>query len=246
VKRLRHPIRAIREPFGTAGLIIAMVALVAALGGSAVAANSALSGKQKKEVEKIAKKFAGKPGANGATGPAGPAGAAGAKGDAGPAGGAGTAGTSGTSVTTKTFTGIKGSCKEGGLEVTSASPTANVCNGSPWTAGGTLPSGASEQGVWAVASKELAFDSISFGIPLKTEPTITYLKKGEAGTPACPGTAAEPEAEAGNLCVYAAEEVGAGEVAGVGTPEGRSGADVAFSSPGSSSFANGVWVVTAE
>ena len=65
MKRLRHPIRAIREPFGTAGLIVACVALVLALTGAAFAA-AGLTGKQKKEVEKIAKKYAGKPGAAGA------------------------------------------------------------------------------------------------------------------------------------------------------------------------------------
>ena len=38
MKSFRHPVRAIREPFGTAGLIIAVVALVAAVGGNAFAA----------------------------------------------------------------------------------------------------------------------------------------------------------------------------------------------------------------
>ena len=89
MKRLRRPIRAVREPFGKAGLVVAMVALIAALGGSAIAAKGALTGKQKKEVTKIAQKYAGKPGAQGAQGPAGAkgdAGAPGAKGDPGPAG----------------------------------------------------------------------------------------------------------------------------------------------------------------
>src|SRR5262249_46017666 len=63
----------IREPFGTAGLVVACVALIAALGGTALAA-AKLNSTQKKEVEKIAKKFAGKPGAPGAAGPPGPAG----------------------------------------------------------------------------------------------------------------------------------------------------------------------------
>ena len=75
--KLRHPVRGLREPFGTAGLVVAMVALVAALGGTALAAKGALTGKQKKEVETIAKKFAGK------TGPAGAQGPVGAKGDSG-------------------------------------------------------------------------------------------------------------------------------------------------------------------
>ena len=48
---IRHPIRAAREPFGKAGLIVAIVALVAAIGGTALAA-SGLNSKQKKEVDK--------------------------------------------------------------------------------------------------------------------------------------------------------------------------------------------------
>jgi hypothetical protein len=195
VRRLRHPIRAIREPFGTAGLIIAMVALVAALGGSAVAANSALSGKQKKEVEKIAKKFAGAPGAAGPTGPGGAAGTAGKDGSNGTNGkdginGTGTNGTNGTngkSPEATPFTGTKtvGSvtCSEGGVTVKSASPETAICNGAGGSGGGYpnfLPKGKTEAGTWALAvgeseesagggreSVESGVASFSFNIPLE-------------------------------------------------------------------------------
>ena len=90
--RLRHPIRSLKEPFGKAGLTVAILALVLAMVGGAYAAG-ALSGKQKKEVEKIAKKYAGKTGSAGSQGPAGPAGA---KGDTGTNGKDGTNGTNGT------------------------------------------------------------------------------------------------------------------------------------------------------
>jgi Collagen triple helix repeat (20 copies) len=110
--RLRHPIRAIREPFGTAGLIVACIALVLALTGAAFAA-AGLSGKQKKEVEKIAKKFAGKPGAQGPVGPVGPQGPVGAKGDAGSAGANGAAGATGP-------TGAHGATGADGNSVTSS------------------------------------------------------------------------------------------------------------------------------
>jgi hypothetical protein len=148
MKKLKHPIRAIREPFGTAGLIVAMIALVAALGGTALAA-AKLNSTQKKEVEKIAKKYAGPAGKAGANGTTGSNGAAGAKGDAGAAGGAGAAGAAGTSVTTKAIpTGVAGKCnKQGGVEVASASPTVNVCNGTTGFTK-TLPSGETETGVW--------------------------------------------------------------------------------------------------
>jgi hypothetical protein len=39
MKKLKHPIRSIREPFGTAGLIVATIALVMAMLGGAYAAN---------------------------------------------------------------------------------------------------------------------------------------------------------------------------------------------------------------
>lgn len=65
--------RRLKEPFGKAGLTVAILALVLAMVGGAWAA-AGLSGKQKTEVTKIAKKYAGAPG------PAGPAGAQGAPG----------------------------------------------------------------------------------------------------------------------------------------------------------------------
>jgi hypothetical protein len=95
MSRLRHPVRAIREPFGKAGLTVAICALVLAMVGGAYAAG-ALSGKQKKEVEKIAKKFAGKPGATGAAGANGTNGTNGKDGAPGTAGIPGTPGKNGT------------------------------------------------------------------------------------------------------------------------------------------------------
>jgi len=158
VSRLRHPIRAIREPFGTAGLIVAMVALIAALGGTALAAKGALTGKQKKEVEKIAMKFQG-------SGPAGPAGPAGSKGDPGAdgknaTGSAGLPGEAGKSVVAAEIPAepAEATCGgEGGAEYEieeTEEPTV-ICNGhqgkdgSPWTVG-TLPPGAVETGTYSV------------------------------------------------------------------------------------------------
>lgn len=252
MKRLRHPIRAIREPFGTAGLIVACVALIAALGGTALAAKGALTGKQKKEVEKIAKKFAGKPGANGAPGAQGPA---------GPAGKDGTNGTNGTNGT-------------------DGAPGARGPEGSPWTAGGVLPTGKTETGSWAVnAPPEQAVSAISFSIQLTGSlgaSQVHYVNEnGEeavenGGTielvpqPECPGTPAEPEAEAGNLCVYQAFVNGTNEVGGLATgvriyradsnplPLGAAKSGAVMTIPSKEEggvpqtvFANGTWAVTA-
>lgn len=166
----------LHERLGTAGLAVAIVALVAALAGTAVAASGGLSGKQKKEVEKIAKKYAGK---NGAAGPAGPAGSAGAAGAAGKDGKNGTNGTNGQSVTVNSYTGPE--CAESpgeeGAEFTNGSGTGFACNGkegSPWTAGGTLPSNKTETGSWStlgvlVGGPAATSVPISFNIPLAQE-----------------------------------------------------------------------------
>ena len=231
MKRLRRPIRAIREPFGKAGLAVAMIALIAALGGSAIAAKGALTGKQKKEVEKIAKKYAGKPGAAGATGPAGPAGG---KGDAGSSGANGTdgapgangaAGTNGKSVVSEAEgTGTSHCGGRGGSSFHQEGSTTKVyaCNGESGSTGftETLPAGKTETGTFAIgqpaAAATISEDvAISYNIPLSplSEPTVNVIAKMEAGgfqavkgsLDNCPGSFSEPEAEPGNLCLYGDE-----------------------------------------
>jgi hypothetical protein len=128
--RLRHPVRAIREPFGTAGLVIACIAIVLALTGAAFAAGK-LTSKQKKEVEKIAKKYAGKPGAPGASGPAGPAGG---NGKDGANGTNGANGTDGISPAGTAFAGNANGCQEGGVKFVGANTTV-ACNGTKGTNG---------------------------------------------------------------------------------------------------------------
>ncbi|HSS42729.1 MAG TPA: hypothetical protein VLK37_09320 [Solirubrobacterales bacterium] len=184
MKRLRHPIRAIREPFGTAGLVIACIALIAALGGTAFAAKGALTGKQKKEVEKIAKKYAGKPGAPGAAGANGKDGSNGTNGKDGVAGSPGSPGAPGKSVkVTAVAAGEEGALEEcneqGGSEVEvegSGGPEVEICNGKkgdpgpegqPWTPNSILPAGASETGTWYFqADSGTAYAPISFPIEL--------------------------------------------------------------------------------
>jgi len=225
MNRLRHPVRAIREPFGTAGLIVACVALIAALAGGAYAASGGLTSKQKKEVKKIAKQFAGQPGAPGATGPAGSKGDAGAAGGAGKDGANGTNGTNGTngvSPTGTAFTGAQNGCQEGGVKFTGANTTV-ACNGVKGADGkdgktgftATLPPGETETGAWGygiVDNSNLQLVPISFNIPLEAEPTIHVIGSNglekefpsstEVEQPACPGTVAEPAADPGVLCLY--------------------------------------------
>jgi hypothetical protein len=260
MKRLRHPIRAIREPFGTAGLVVACVALIAALGGTALAAKGALTGKQKKEVEKIAKKFAGKPGAPGA---AGANGANGKDGAAGANGKDGTSGASAKNVVLTTLTPGQEGCVEGGTKVeVEGNPASKkaVCNGveglegepgDPWTAGGTLPAGATETGVFAQQTSAESgeagiFAPISFPILLDADTTTSvsgtvvpspipsHIKQvgseGDGGV--CPGDANSPQAAPGYLCIYENAGLAAFNATYVGVKKGPSVAEGVLGSGG--------------
>jgi hypothetical protein len=191
----------IHEKLGTAGFVIAIVALIAALGGTALAA-AGLNSKQKKEVKKIAKSFQGK----GPTGPAGPAGPQGSKGDAGAAGKDGAQGAPGQ----KGATGPKGDTGEDGA-CSNANPTCD------------LPPGATVIGNWAFVApgrtgssgNEVAAVTLDYPLkaPFTGDPPQTrwigqdsWLEPGDPpyDTADCPGTPADPEAEPGFLCIYAA------------------------------------------
>lgn len=157
MKLLKHPVRSIREPFGTAGLLVAILALVLATTGAAFAAG-ALTGKQKKEVTKIAKKYAGKPGAAGATGPAGPVGPAGPKGDTGPKGDKGDQGEKGAK-------GDKGEKGEPGEDGETGFTE-------------TLPPGQTETGTWTAAIVPETEQILTFQIPISFP--IPLSKSGKA------------------------------------------------------------------
>ncbi|HEX5713833.1 MAG TPA: hypothetical protein VFX85_11010 [Solirubrobacterales bacterium] len=192
-----------RDRVSGAALVVACIALIAALGGSAIAAKSPpLNGKQKKEVEAIAKK-AGKPGPQGPKGDNGANGAAGAKGDKGDKGDPGTAGTNGVSVTSSAAT--VGECPAGGTKFTSANGTGKVCNGKDGIVIDTLPSGKTETGSWGALSEAEAIVPINWSIPLAEalDESHVHVVNG-APTTECPGSASEPKAEAGHLCVYVA------------------------------------------
>jgi len=198
--RLRHPVRAIREPLGTAGLVVAIIALIMAMGGAAFAA-AGLNGKQKKEVEKIAKKFAGAPGKQGAPGANGAQGPVGAQGSTGPTGVAGAKGDPGAN-------GAQGSPGKQGESApcTAGEPTCVVA------------SGVTETGAWSISQSSAGalqpFATISFPIPLAEGSGINsafaFNKEQTAnedfGTSGCEGSVAEPTAPSGKLCVYTGGE----------------------------------------
>ena len=151
-------------------------------------------------------------GANGAQGPAGPTGAGGPQGAAGNAGTNGTNGESVVNTELKPNSAKGAACKEGGAEFKVGAGTGtHACNGSPWVLGG-LPKGATETGVVVISAhrkhNEYNVGAISFAVPLK-EPlesaNVHLVKASEqplASGPCAGGTAYEPKAESGNLCVY--------------------------------------------
>ncbi len=239
----------LKEPFGKAGLIVALVALVFAMVGGAYAAtggsgNSNATASAKKHKKKKSKKPQrgkqgkpgknGAPGAPGAAGPTGPAGAQGPKGD----------------------TGAQGPEGPEGPE------------GEPWAAGGTLPPEATLTGTYATSltndflpEGETKEDSVSFGIQVSPAPTFVFVP-GVGGTTSygsdaangCPGVVGGiPRAESGKFCVYGfahsvfvsatveARDPGAFPPGHAVTPNG---ATLVGTCPTGNCMGNGLWAVT--
>jgi hypothetical protein len=210
----------LREHFGTAGLVVAIVALVATLGGGAYAASgggSAPSGggdagnfqagaggnsaKATASVEATAsvkgkKGPRGKTGKTGPAGPAGPQGSAGANGKEGARGAEGEQGPEGK----QGSTGLQGPKGKQGL----AGAPGPSCDEEGKC---LLPSGATETGAWGAASNsgQKLWTTISFPLRLSSLPEAQVVSVAEGtAAPNCPGTAGDPQAAAGFLCLYEA------------------------------------------
>lgn len=199
------------------GVVIAVIALIFALAGTAFAA-AGLNGTQKKEVKKIAKQFAGKPGAPGAQGQAGakgdtgPQGAKGDKGDTGNTGNQGLPGTDGKSVEVVTEGPTACGPSQAGViyEVEGSAEENKVCEGSPWTAGGTLPAGAQETGDWFVADTGGPHDATAISFPIKLSGSIEaeniHVTGGSEFSTFCKENVSRPlvasTAPPGTLCIF--------------------------------------------
>jgi Collagen triple helix repeat (20 copies) len=268
----------LRNRFGIPG-VISVIALVFAMLGGAYAASNGGDGK----ATASAKGKPGPRGPRGKTGPAGPVGPAGPqgpagangakgdtgakgdKGDTGNAGAPGATGAAGKSVSVTEIPLEDVACDErgGAMVGKEGEPPIEVCNGkegSPWPAGGTLPPGASETGLWSVnagldsaAYEEFALAPISFTIPLQASLTASKtLFEGDAGfSEHCKVSPSgeEPGAESGYLCVYLSESANL-TFLGLSTPAFGSsfatkyGALVTFAVNENDAFAHGTWAVT--
>jgi Collagen triple helix repeat (20 copies) len=179
------------------------LALMFAMTGGAYAASKFVITSTKQIKPSVLKSLQGKTGAQGPTGPTGPA---------GPSGPAGTAGAKGE-------TGLEGKEGKQGTPGSPGEPGKPGKNGSPWTAGGTLPSESTETGGWTIGAGtaggvEAPYGertAISFTIPLATALDEHHVQGNPVGFPTgasseqikhCPGSVEEPKAEPGYLCVY--------------------------------------------
>lgn len=254
----------VRQQVGTAGLIVAVVALVAALAGGAYAASGGLSGKQKKQVKHIAKneskkwskkysKQFGKQGAKGETGAQGPKGDTGAQGPKGENG----------------ATGEAGMCSAGNPECKLASgamltgvwaasnPTESETTTQPYLSQISFPVRVSPAPV-VLVTHELG--PYQLGLELGEEAVVFYGPHPGLGTPeeleedeaafleACPGSASEPEAAPGFLCVYKGVKVETHTIQlleSASESGSKSGVVVPWQ-VGAESNIRGTWAVTAE
>ena len=197
----------LRTRFGIPG-VISVIALVFAMFGGAYAANNSTSGGKATASAKAKK---GPKGPKGATGPAGPAGA---QGPAGPAGAKGDAGANGSN-------GGAGATGPTGAAGAKGATGAAGATGATGFSGFTekLPAGKTETGIWAgtvgrVPTSEGATVPISFPIPLSQGSSEAFYLNEEETTheegpgfeAGCTGTAENPTAPEGTLCVYTAFE----------------------------------------
>jgi hypothetical protein len=135
--RINAMLSVLKNRFGIPG-VLAVIALVFAMLGGAYAATGGSGGGKATASEKKGTK--GRRGPRGPQGPAGPQGVTGASGKEGPQGPQGPPGPPG-------------------------SPGSDGSEGSPWTDGGTLPSKATETGVYGVTTGN-QYVSMPFTIPL--------------------------------------------------------------------------------
>ena len=268
----------LRTRFGIPG-VISVIALVFAMFGGAYAASNSSGGGKATASAKAKKGPRGPKGATGPAGPAGPAGPQGAKGDAGANGSNGAPGAAGQSVKAENALPDPSHCEEGGSKFTVGATTTYACNGGqgpqgpkgdPWTAGGKLPKDATETGAYVVSSagvngapgahlesvSNMVYDAISFDVPLAStlDSTHAIIVPDGGSNATCTGSASNPTAPSGFLCVYEGEKS-----LTLGTPElfdpdytfngaGVSGAVISYPIPNppttQTGFALGAWAVT--
>ncbi len=236
----------IRKRFTVANVMLTL-ALVLVMSGGAFAAGKYIITSTKQIKPSVLTQLKGKNGKNGANGATGANGINGKDGAPGPSGEKGAEGKE----------GVEGKEGKEGREGKEGK------EGSPWTLNGTLPSGKTEKGTWAILSPATEGSqpfgyTFSFPIPLgaKIEPTNVVLLNfffppTKAQEEECPGGIGKPEATPGHFCVFARSTVNAtlGGLKNMQTGEanevGETGALIEFTSNEAGKVeATGTWAVT--
>lgn len=230
--------------------IVLTLILLFAMTGGALAAKRYVITSTSQISPKVLRALQGKDGAQGSVG---------ASGSVGPKGETGAAGVAGE----KGATGPRGPKGLEGLEGPEGPEGPKGSEGSPWAAGGTLPKGSSEKGVWAVNGPpsaefggvlHISRAEISYSIPLATAPAAAnthVIGIGEQPPVGCKGSVEEPAADEGNLCIFVGESVNVASIFAnfPGGAEGsKVGAFVALLATGGASevIGTGTWAVAGD
>jgi hypothetical protein len=206
----------LRNRLGVPG-ILAVIALVFSMAGGAYAAKKYIITSTSQIKPSVLKKLrgpAGPAGAPGATGAVGAKGADGTNGTNGTNGSPGTPGEDGKSVVTGSEATGTGNCEGRGgawVEVEGSGVKRYVCNGENGGSGEAMMTGD-----WSFSDKEVLGTMFSISYPQKLSGLVNYDAENFIGpeedpTTACPGSFSNPEAEPGNLCLYAQKVEAAGE-----------------------------------
>jgi hypothetical protein len=194
----------------------------------------------------------GATGKTGATGPTGPSnGPRGATGENGATGAAGPEGKEGAS-------GATGAAGPEGKEGKEGNEGKEGKEGKEGSISGPLPSGKSETGLWSAAGAQQGEIVAPVSFPVRLQGGITnesahYIGVGEETPTGCTGTADDPGAQPGNLCVFASQEERTGvEPATITDLHGSSGSSstgafvqYTITSGNGRVNARGSWAVTA-
>ena len=107
-------------------------------------------------------------------------------------------------------------------------------------------------GLQAANTNDDGWDSISFGFELDSAPQEHFIPAGGAATPQCPGSAVNPQAAPGHLCVYESVSFNRGSVViftgttGAVNQASKWGAGVwLIPAAAGNAYSYGTWAVTA-
>ena len=148
--------------------------------------------------------------------------------------------------------GIQGEQGVMGLQGAAGQPGGRGIQGPPGPFVATLPSGKTLTGDYRTTSEGGVFvaDTQSFAFPLASKPSVHFVGIGATPPAQCPGTASNPKAAPGNLCVYATEGSISATAVNIFNPETNEGPDASprgfsIADADSDTFSTGSWAVTA-